>query len=98
MGLYIASVNLFEYVETSAFNQKLYWALFLLIMLNGVTEIILTRLKDKDMLSKIIGINVILSILAVIFLAFMGETYATAFAFLLHILKVSLYIKGRKCI
>lgn len=98
IGLYIASVNLFEYVETSAFNQKIYWALFLLIMLNGITEIILTKLKDKDMHSKIVGINMILSILAVIFLALTGETYATALAFLLLILKSILYMKGRKSI
>lgn len=87
MGLYIASVNLFKYVDTSAFNQKLYWALFLLIMLNGVTELILIKLKDKGMHSKIVGINMILSILAVIYLALTGETYATAFAFLLLALK-----------
>lgn len=98
MGLYIASVNLFEYVETSAFNQKIYWALFLLIMLNGITEIILTKLKDKDMHRKIVGINMILSILAVIFLALTGETYATALSFLLLVLKASLYMKGRKSI
>lgn len=87
MSLYIASVNLFKYVDTSAFNQKLYWALFLLIMLNGVTELILIKLKDKGMYSKIVGINMILSILAVIYLALTGETYATAFAFLLLALK-----------
>ncbi|WP_295288871.1 helix-turn-helix transcriptional regulator [uncultured Catenibacterium sp.] len=98
IGLYIASVNLFEYVETSAFNQKIYWALFLLIMLNGITEIILTKLKDKDMLNKIVGINMILSILAVIFLALTGETYATALSFLFLLLKASLYMKGRKSI
>lgn len=98
MGLYIASVNLFEYVETSAFNQKIYWALFLLIMLNGITEIILTKLNDKGMHSKIVGINMILSILAVIFLALTGETYATALSFLLLVLKASLYMKGRKSI
>ena len=98
MGLYIASVNLFNYVETSALNQKLYWALFLLILLNGLTEIILTKLKDRSMYSKIVGINMVLSILSVIFLALTGETYATALAFLLLALKSVLYIKGRKSI
>lgn len=98
MGLYIASVNLFNYVETSALNQKLYWALFLLIILNGLTEIILTKLKDRSMYSKIVGINMVLSILSVIFLALTGETYATALAFLLLALKSVLYIKGRKSI
>lgn len=98
MGLYIASVNLFNYAETSVFNQKLYWALFLLMMLNGLTEIILTKLKDRCMYSKIVGINMLLSILAVIFLSLTGETYATALAFLLLALKSVLYIKGRKSI
>lgn len=98
MGLYIASVNLFNYVETSALNQKLYWALFLLIILNGLTEIILTKLKDRSMYSKIVGINMVLSILSVIFLSLTGETYATALAFLLLALKSVLYIKGRKSI
>lgn len=98
MGLYIASVNLFNYVETSALNQKLYWALFLLILLNGLTEIILTKLKDRSMYSKIVGINMVLSILSVIFLSLTGETYATALAFLFLALKSVLYIKGRKSV
>lgn len=98
MGLYIASVNLFNYVETSALNQKLYWALFLLIILNGLTEIILTKLKDRSMYSKIVGINMVLSILAVIFLSLTGETYATALSFLLLLLKAFLYMKGRKSV
>ena len=98
MGLYIASVNLFNYVETSALNQKLYWALFLLIILNGLTEIILTKLKDRSMYSKIVGINMVLSILAVIFLSLTGETYATALSFLFLLLKASLYMKGRKSV
>lgn len=98
MGLYIASVNLFNYVETSALNQKLYWALFLLIILNGLTEIILIKLKDRSMYSKIVGINMVLSILAVIFLSLTGETYATALSFLFLLLKASLYMKGRKSV
>lgn len=98
MGLYIASVNLFNYAETSVFNQRIFWALFLLMMLNGLTEIILTKLKDRCMYSKIVGINMVLSILAVIFLSLTGETYATALAFLLLALKSVLYIKGRKSI
>ena len=98
MGLYIASVNLFNYAETSVFNQRIFWALFLLMMLNGLTEIILTKLKDRCMYSKIVGINMILSILAVIFLSLTGETYATALAFLLLALKSVLYIKGRKSV
>ena len=98
MGLYIASVNLFNYAEISVFNQRIFWALFLLIMLNGLTEIILTKLKDRCMYSKIVGINMVLSVLAVIFLALTGETYATALSFLLLLLKAFLYMKGRKSV
>ena len=56
------------------------------------------KLKDRSMYSKIVGINMVLSVLAVIFLALTGETYATALSFLLLLLKAFLYMKGRKSV
>ena len=47
MKEYIASVNLFGYTETSAFNRMVYWVLFFLLMLIGVAEIIATQLKNE---------------------------------------------------
>lgn len=39
--------------------------------------------------------SMLLGIAAVLFLALTGETYATALAFLLLVLKAGLYMKGR---
>ena len=95
MGGYIASVNLFGYTETSAFNRIVYWGLFFLLMGTGVTEVIVTRLKIEKVYKMIIIFSMLLSIAAVLFLALTGETYATALAFLLLVLKAGLYMKGR---
>lgn len=95
MKEYIASVNLFSYTETSAFIRMVYWGLFFLLMGTGVTEVIVTQLKIKKISKLIIVFSMLLSITAVLFLALTGETYATALAFLLLVLKAGLYMKGR---
>ena len=95
MKEYIASVNLFGYTETSAFNRMVYWVLFFLLMLIGVAEIIATQLKNEKVYKIIIVFFMLLGIAAVLFLALTGETYATALAFLLLVLKAGLYMKGR---
>ena len=95
MGGYIASVNLFGYTETSAFNRMVYLGLFFLLMGTGVTEVIVTQLKIEKVYKMIIIFSMLLSIAAVLFLALTGETYATALAFLLLVLKAGLYMKGR---
>ena len=94
MKEYIASVNLFGYTETSAFNRIVYWVVFFLLMLIGVTEIIVTQLKIEKIYKMIIIFSMLLGIIAVLFLALTGETYATALAFLLFVLKAGLYKKG----
>ena len=95
MGGYIASVNLFGYTETSAFNRMVYLGLFFLLMGTGVTEVIVTQLKIEKVYKMIIIFSMLLSIAAVLFLALTGETYATALVFLLLVLKAGLYMKGR---
>ena len=95
MKEYIASVNLFGYAETSAFNRMVYWVLFFLLMLIGVVEIIVTQLKIEKVYKMVIVFSILLGIAAVLFLALTGETYATALAFLLLVLKAGLYMKGR---
>lgn len=94
MGLYIASVNLIDYAEVSPIHQKIYLGLFLLLMLNGATEIIVILLKDLNIDKMIIIFTMLLSISAILFLAITGETYATVLSFLLFILKLVLYMKG----
>lgn len=92
---YIASVNLLSYTETSVFNRMVYWGLFFLLMGTGVAEVIVTQLKIEKVYKMIIVFSMLLGIVAVLFLALTGETYATALAFLLLVLKAGLYMKGR---
>lgn len=95
MEQYISSVNLFSYTETTAFNRMGYWGLFLLLIVIGISEIIATQLKITKGNKMLLIFSMLLSIAVVLFLALTGETYATALAFLLFILKVFLYIKGK---
>ena len=95
MKEYIASVNLFGYTETSAFNRMVYWILFSLLMLIGVSELIVTPLKIEKVNKMIIVFSMLLGIVAVLLLALSGETYVTALAFLFLVLKAGLYMKGR---
>ena len=94
MGQYIASVNLFCYTETTAFNRVVYWGVFLLVIVVGITEIIVTQLNIVKADRILMKLSMLLSMAAVLFLAVTGGTYATALAFLLFILKAALYIKG----
>ena len=91
---YIASVNLFGYIETSVFNRMVYWGLFFLLMASGIIEIIVSKLKIEKGNKIIFIFSIVLSIAAVLFLALAAETYATALAFLLLVLKAGLYTKG----
>ena len=85
---FVASVNLIAYTETTAFNQLVYWGFFLLLIVIGIIEIVLVQLKITRAHKLKLAVSMSLSILAVLFLSLTGETYATALAFLLFILKV----------
>ena len=95
MDGYILAVNLITYTETTAFNRMVYWGLFILLIVIGIVEIILTRLKIAKAHKIIRTVSMLLSMFSVLFLALTGETYATALTFLLFVLKELLYIKGR---
>lgn len=95
MDGFISSVNLTAYTETMAFNRVIYWGMFLSLIVIGVIELILVQLKITKAHKMKLAASMSLSILAVMFLALTGETYATALAFLLFILKAFLYIKGK---
>ena len=95
MKEYIASVNLFGYTETSAFNRMVYFGVFFLFMVIGAAEIIVTQLKIEKVYRMIIIFSMLLGIATVLLLALTGETYATALVFLFLVLKAGLYRKGR---
>ena len=89
-GQYIASVNLFSYTETTDFNRMVSFGVFVLLVVAGITEIIVTQLKMIKANKVLMTCSMLLSIATVLFLALTGETYATALAFLLFILQVFL--------
>ena len=95
MDRHISSVNLFCYIETTAFNRMMYWILFIVLILVGFTEVVLTQLKITETSRRIQIFSVLIGMSTVLFLALTGKTYATALAFLLFVLKVFLCIKGR---
>ncbi len=95
MDGFISSVNLIAYTETTAFNRMIYWGMFLALIVIGMLEIALVQLKITKAHKIQLEVSMLLSILAVLFLALTGETYATALAFLLFILKAFLYVKGK---
>lgn len=95
MDGFVASVNLIAYTEITALNRLVYWGIFLLLIVIGIIEIALVQLKITRAHKLKLAVSMSLSILAVLFLSLTGETYATALAFLLFILKVFLSIKGK---
>ncbi|MCI5622691.1 hypothetical protein [Anaerostipes sp.] len=72
-----------------------YWGLFLLLIVIGLIEIIVTQLKITKVCKMIMTFSMLLSVATVLFFALTGETYATVLAFLFFVLKVILYMRGR---
>ena len=84
---YVYSVNLFEYLETSAMNRFVYWFLFLGLIVLGVWKVILVQMKSGKHQKRIRECSLLVSIAAVIVLALAGETYAVTVVFLLLMIK-----------
>ncbi|MBQ2401853.1 MAG: XRE family transcriptional regulator, partial [Lachnospiraceae bacterium] len=84
---YVYSVNLFEYLETSAMNRFVYWFLFLGLIVLGVWKVLLVQIKSGKHQKLIWECSLLVSIAAVIVLALAGETYAVTVVFLLLLIK-----------
>ncbi len=84
---FVYSVNLLAYAENSLFNRRVYWMLFLLLILLGVVKILLTILKIRQGHKLLAGLSVSMGILTVLFLALAREAYAVAVAFILLVIK-----------
>ncbi|MBQ2022173.1 MAG: helix-turn-helix domain-containing protein [Lachnospiraceae bacterium] len=84
---YVYSVNLFEYLETSAMNRFVYWFLFLGLIVLGVWKVLLVQMKSGKHQKLIRECSLLVSIAAVIVLALAGETYAVTVVFLLLMIK-----------
>ena len=84
---YVYSVNLWEYVETAIYNRIVYWILFVLLILCGVWQI--WGRKNKA----IKCVSLVVNMVAVLYLALVGEVYATTMAIILIIVKSLLVFK-----
>ena len=87
---YVYAVNLFAYTQTTAFNRAVYWVLFIGLMLMGVLRIVFAYFKSEKLQSVVAVCSLGSGVLAVLFPALAGETYAVALAFLLLMIKVLL--------
>lgn len=93
---YIYSVNLFDYTETTSFNRLLYWIMFLALVLVGAVKIIITQFELNKGQKIVTAFSIVLSILAVLFLAMTREAYAVTIAFFLFVVKGILLFKHIK--
>ena len=88
---YIYSVNLLAYTDTAPLNRLIHWMMFLSLMIMGVANILLTRLKMEKRLKFLSGCSMTLGALSVLFLAMTREAYAITAAFLLFVTKGILF-------
>lgn len=93
---YIYSVNLFDYTETTSFNRLLYWIMFLALVLVGTVKIFITQFELNKGQKIVTAFSIVLSILAVLFLAMTREAYAVTIAFFLFVVKGILLFKHIK--
>ena len=93
---YIYSVNLFGYVDGNAFIIRIYWALFISLMITGIVKMLMVYFKFEKGKKAVTFISVGLSIIAVLFLGMAREPYAITVTFLLLLIKGSLLYKQAK--
>lgn len=93
---YVYSVSLLYYTETSKINIAVYWVLFALLVLSGVVKLIFAKLKAEKGGKLISHISLIISVVAVLFLALTREVYALIVAFLLFVIKMTVLINRSK--
>lgn len=93
---YVYSVSLLSYTETSKINIAVYWVLFALLVLSGVVKLVFAKLKAEKGSRLISHISLIISVVAVPFLALTREAYALVVAFFLLIIKATVFINQIK--
>lgn len=92
----ITSVNLYAYTLTSPLYGRLYWVLFLLMIMGGLAKAILTHLCIQKGQKTLTFLSFALSALAVLILALTGKAYAVSLLFMLLMIKGWLLFKHTK--
>ena len=93
---YVYSVNLLSYTQTTEFNLLAYWGLFVTMIIVGITKIMLVSFRVERSQKIVTLISMILSIMAVIFLALTREAYAIVMTFALLVIKGMILLKYSK--
>ena len=92
---HIYSVNLFSYVETTAFNRLVYWVAFVSLIVVGVIGVLLTTFRPGRNYKVVTGVSMGLSILLVLILAMSREAYAIMVVFLLLVIKAIVLLRQK---
>ena len=92
---HIYSVNLFSYVETTAFNRLVYWVAFVSLIVVGVIGVLLTTFRPGRNYKVVTGVSMGLSIMLVLILAMSREAYAIMVVFLLLVIKAIVLLRQK---
>lgn len=84
---YVDSVSLWAYEGIAPFFRLIYWILFVVLVMNGFVKILLAQFKIQKGQKFATASSMILSVVAVIFLALTREAYAITIVFLLLVIK-----------
>ena len=90
---YVYAVNLLAYGQATSRSLLLYWAIFAALVAIGTIKVVLAK-RTQTTYSKVANdISMVLSVVAVIYLALSREAYAATLVFLLLVIKAMLMVK-----
>lgn len=90
---FVYSVKLINYTQTTILNRLIYWIMFILLILIGITKLILTKLNKEQLNQITTCISILISIILILFLALAKEAYAIMIVFMLLIMKGLILLK-----
>ena len=93
---FVYSVNLLNYTQISQFNKTAYWALFVLLFVVGIVQLIMIKIRAEKENENIMCASIVINIVIVLFLALTREAYAVVVAFLLLIIKGVVFLNCLK--
>lgn len=93
---YVYSVNLLEYIETSSVNRFIYWILFGMLILIGITKILLNKNQKIKMNQRFTYVSIGIGVFSVLYLAMSREAYAASMALVLLVIKGMLFHQQTK--
>ena len=92
---YVYSVNLWMYTETAVYNRRVYWILFLSLIVSGVLKILQTQRKIEKGQKLLTFCSIFFSVVSILYLVLAREAYAATVAFLLMLMKGLLLFSKR---